>query len=307
MKRIIAKGHTVGSVCNHIGISRQAYHKRINKVIEDSSLYYSVEKVVFKNRQQKSRVGLRTIYHKEGLSTLLGVNRFEKEMSVRGYALKPYKSYVKTTDSRGYHHKYDNLIEGKDFTAPNQVIVGDITYFTNSSGRYYIFLFTDLYTLEIKGAIASINMLGIYAEKCLNQVTRYNKLSHYDSKMIVHTDGGTQYRSDAYQRLLTKKGILPSQSISCFENGLAERINGIVKNEYLNDYNIKNVKQLNTALKEIKNQHNNVWPSSKLGWKTPLQYAQWTNELNKNDKPVVHVKRVTDQVEFLKVKAIKNV
>jgi len=307
MKRVIAKGHSVDSVCNHIGISRQAYHKRINKAIENSSLYYSVEKVVIKNRQQKSRSGLRAIYHKEGLSTLLGVNRFEKEMSSRGYALKPYKSYVKTTDSRGHHHKYDNLIAGKDFTGSSQVIVGDITYYRNNSGRYYIFLFTDLYTLEIKGAIASINMLGIYAEKCLSQVTKYNKSNCYDSKMIVHTDGGSQYRSNAYQSLLAKNGILPSQSISCFENGLAERINGVVKNEYLNDYNIKNVKQLNTALKEIKNQHNKVWPSSKLGWKTPLQYAQWTNGLNKNEKPVVHVKRITDEKEFSKGKTIKNV
>tara|TARA_R110002050_G_C8882873_1_gene508957 strand:+ start:413 stop:1297 length:885 start_codon:yes stop_codon:yes gene_type:complete len=292
MTRLIDKGYPVESVCNQIGISRQAYHKRMNKVIKDSSLYYSVEKVVIKNRQQKTRVGLRTIYHKEGLSTLLGINRFEKEMSLRGYALKPYKSYVKTTDSRGHHHKYDNLIEGEEITGPNQVIVGDITYYTNNSGRYYIFLFTDLYTLEIKGAIASINMQGIYAEKCLNQVTRYNKVNYYGSKMIVHTDGGSQYRSDAYQRLLTKKGILPSQSISCFENGLAERINGIVKNEYLNDYNIKNVKQLNSALKEIKNQHNKLWPSSKLGWKTPLQFAQWTGGLSINEKPIIYVKKV---------------
>lgn len=293
MRRVILKGYKVASICEYIGITRQAYHKRINRTENKSSLYYSLEKTVIKNRQLRSRVGLRTIYHKEGLSTLLGVNRFEKEMSIRGYALKPYKSYLKTTDSRGHHHKYDNLISGINVTGLNQVIVGDITYYTNTSGRYYIFLFTDLYSLEIKGIIASTNMLGIYAEKCLGQVVKYNKTKQYDSKMILHTDGGSQYRSNAYQGMLKEMGILPSQSISCFENGLAERMNGIVKNEYLNDYSITNVKQLNKVLKTIQAQHNQVWPSPKLGWRTPWAYARWIRSLSKKDLPKVHVKRIT--------------
>ena len=295
MKRLVNKGHMVSSVCEYVGISRQAYHKRLNKTVADSYLYETMEKVVLKNRQVKSRAGLRTIHTKEGLSTLLGVNRFEKQMSLRGHALKPYKSYVKTTDSRGYHHKYDNLISGQNITGSNQVIVGDITYYTTTSGRYYIFLFTDLYTLEVKGAVASRNMLGIHAEKCLRQVIKYNKISQYNTKMIVHTDGGGQYRSDSYQQMLRTMGILPSQSISCYENGLAERINGIIKNEYLNDYTIKSEKHLNAVLKRIQNQHNQVWPSTRLGGKTPKEFSQWVNTLSKKNKPIVHVKTIVNE------------
>jgi len=301
MKRLSEKDYSVTSICNLIGISRQAYYKRLKKTGSDSKLYNAMEKIVRDNRQLKSRAGLRVIYHKEGLSTLLGLNRFEKQMSLRGYALNPYKSFIKTTDSRGHHHKFDNLIEGLEITGENQVIVGDITYYQTGSELYYIFIFTDLYTLEVKGMVESKNMQGIHAERCLRQVTKYNNRSKYNWSLIVHTDGGGQYRSDAYQLMLRKMKIIPSQSKNCLENGLAERINGIIKNEYLNDYTIRSEKQFNCVLKQIKHQHNKVWPSSKLGWRTPFEYAQWVKTLPLNLKPVVKVKEVTNQNKgFLK-------
>ena len=108
------QGYNLTSVCNFFGISRQAYHKRLQKRSTKELLYQSLEEMVLKNRQVKSRAGLRTIYHKEQLSSLLGINQFEQQMSERGFALKPYKSFIKTTDSRGHHYKFDNLITGID-------------------------------------------------------------------------------------------------------------------------------------------------------------------------------------------------
>ena len=167
MKNLITKGYQVTSLCSFIGISRQAYYNRINQSNSSNELYNKMEELVKKNRSEKSRVGLRTIYYKENLTALLGVNQFERQMSCRGYALTPYRSFIKTTDSRGHQYKFDNLIEGKKIYGPNQVIVGDITYFSNSSGLYYIFHFTDIYSLEIKGITGSKNMEGIHAEKCI--------------------------------------------------------------------------------------------------------------------------------------------
>ena len=138
-----------------MGISRQAYYKRLQKQESKSRLYRSLEDIVIENRRDKSRAGLRTIYHKEGMSSLLGINQFEKQMSARGYALKPYRSYLKTTDSRGDYYKYDNLIAGRQISNENQVLVGDITYYQNQTGHYYIFHFVDYYTLELKGLIRS--------------------------------------------------------------------------------------------------------------------------------------------------------
>jgi len=286
------RGYSLTSVCDFAGISRQSYYKLIQRKSTKDNLYQSMEQIVRKNRQVKSRAGLRSIYHKEGLSSLLGVNQFEQEMSARGYALKPYRSFIKTTDSRGHHYKFDNLISGIDINNENRVIVGDITYYQDKGELYYIFQFQDYYTLEIKGLLGSKNMEGINAEKCLRQVLAYNKQYRYNHLLILHTDGGSQYRSHNFQKMLNRAQIRPSHARNCLENGLSERANGIVKNEYLIDYQVKNENHLNTILKQIKHQVNNIWPSKTLGYKTPKEYAQWIRQVNEAERPVKTVKKV---------------
>ena len=292
MELMYKKGYSITSVCDLVGISRQAYYKRLQRNSTKENLYHSMEQIVLNNRQMKSRAGLRSIYYKEQLSSLLGVNQFEQEMSARGYALKPYKSFIKTTDSRGHHYKFENLISGIEINNENQVIVGDITYYQNKGNLYYIFQFQDYYTLEVKGLLGSKNMEGINAEKCLRQVFAYNKQYRYNQLLILHTDGGSQYRSHSFQKMLNRTQIRPSHAGNCFENGLSERANGIVKNEYLIDYQVKNENHLNTILKQIKYQINNIWPSKTLGYKTPKEYALWIREMNKTERPIKIVKIV---------------
>ncbi len=292
MELMYKKGYSITSVCDLVCISRQAYYKRLQRNSTKEDLYQSMEQIVLDNRQMKSRAGLRSIYYKEQLSSLLGVNQFEQEMSARGYALKPYKSFRKTTDSRGRHYKFENLISGIEINTENQVIVGDITYYQNKGNIYYIFQFQDYYTLEIKGLLGSKNMEGINAEKCLRQVFAYNKQYRYNQLLILHTDGGSQYRSHSFQKMLNRAQIRPSHAGNCFENGLSERANGIVKNEYLIDYQVKNENHLNTILKQIKYQINHIWPSKTLGYKTPKEYAQCIRDMNKAVRPVKYIKIV---------------
>lgn len=286
------QGYSLDSICSFVGMTRQAYYKRLKKRDKKQELFDILECIVKKNRQIKSRVGLRVIYYKESLYTLLGVNQFEQQMSMRGYALKPYRSYIKTTDSRGHNYKYDNLITGITLSGENQVIVGDITYYQNTSGLYYIFQFQDYYTLEIKGLLGSKNMEGVNAERCLQQVFSYNKKRKYNYLLIMHTDRGSQYRSHNFQNMLSSAQIRPSHAKNCLENGLSERENGILKNEYLVDYEIKNVKHLNRILSKIKRQANEVWPSKTLGYKTPKEYAEWTRQMDSKDRPEKTVEKV---------------
>jgi len=292
MTRTRAKGHDLRSICDHVGISRQAYYQRVRSSSEKAVLYEQAEEVVLKNRGVRSRAGLRTIWHKESLHTLLGLNQFEKQMSLRGLALKPYRSRTRTTDSRGHHYKFANLISGMAVNGENQVIVGDITYYQTGGKLYYIFHFMDIYTLEPKGLIADTTMDGVNAEKCLRQVFGYNGKSDYGHQLILHTDGGGQYRSHRFQKLLRDAKIRPSHAQNCLENGLSERVNGIIKNEYLVDYDIKNVAQLNSALKKIKHAINEVWPSKALGYRTPKQYAAYVRALPREERPIKTIKIV---------------
>ena len=292
MTNTINKGHSVKSVCALLSISRQGYYKRKQKVKERELLYNTLEQVVIKKRQNKSRVGLRKIHTVENLSQVIGVNQFETVMKERGYALMRYKNYMKTTDSRGRHYLFDNLVAGKILDGENQAILGDITYYRNGDKLYYIFHFTDMYTNEVKGLIGSENMEGVVAQKCLRQVFQYNKIIKYDYKLKIHTDAGGQYRSHKFQSMLRRAKILPSHAKNCFENGLAERVNGIVKNEYLVDYDIKSVSHLNRVLKKIQISINEEWPSNKLGNKTPKQFAQMTREMNIENRPKKLIKIV---------------
>ena len=286
------RGHKLSSICDMLSLSRQAYYKGLKKEEEKSVLYNHLESIVYHNRQKKSRVGLRTIFYKENIGSLIGLNQFEQVMSNRGYSLKPYRSYMKTTDSRGHYYKYDNFINGLELNAENQLIVGDFTYFKPLFELYYIFHFIDYYTLEVKGVLANTNMQGINAVKVLRQVFTYNKKRKYNHKMILHTDGGGQYRSDDFQTMLRDSQIRPSQAENCFQNGLSERVNGIIKNEYLVDYQINNLSQLSKALKKIKHDINNVWPSKRLGYKTPKQFAEEARVTKKKDKEVITIKTV---------------
>lgn len=292
MNKMRTQDYSLANICSYVGISRQAYHKRISRQDVKEQLYQKVEQIVINNRVVKSRAGLRSIYYKENLSTLLGVNQFEQQMSALGYALKPYRSRFKTTDSRGHYYKFNNLISGLDLQRENQVIVGDITYYQNAGKLYYIFQFQDYYTMEIKGLLASLTMEGINAERCLRQVFDYNQQRKYNYKLILHTDRGSQYRSRKFQSMLRSAQIRPSHAGNCFENGLSERANGIVKNEYLIDYDIRSVSQLNKVLKKIKHQMNEVWPSKTLGYKTPHQFVQWIREKKEIDRPIRTVKIV---------------
>lgn len=292
MTQLRSKSYSMKTLCEYMGLSRQAYHQRIILQERNADAYEKAEAKVIVSRGQKSRSGLRTIYHKEQLWTLLGVNAFEKEMSARGHALKPYRSYLKTTDSRGHYNKFGNLISGLDVQSENHVIVGDITYYRNSSGLYFIFQFQDYYTLEIKGLLGSKTMEGINAEKCLRQVFEYNKKSKYNHELILHTDGGSQYRSNNFQEMLRKAQVRPSHARNCLENGLSERTNGIVKNEYLVDHDVKSVSHLNKVLKKIKHQANEVWPSKTLGYLTPRKFAEKMRLINSEQRPVRTIKEV---------------
>lgn len=292
MTELGTQGYSMQAICNYVGISRQAYHQRKQMEAARQEVISKAELDVIKARQKRSRVGLRTIYHMSGLKELLGINKYESAMSSLGYALKPVKNYRKTTDSRGHHNKFPNLISGLKLQSENEVIVGDITYYDNRGQRYYIFQFRDYYTLEIKGLLGAKTMEGIHAERCLRQVFAYNNQRKYNHELILHTDAGGQYRSNRFIEMLNRAQIRPSHAGNCFENGLAEQTNGLVKNEYLVDYDIKSVSQLNKVLNGIQYQVNETYPSRSLGYLMPKEFSAKVRQKKKADRPVKIIKEV---------------
>ena len=156
--------------------------------------------------------------------------------------IEPRRKYKVTTQSRHRFYTYSNLIKDYVPKKPNQLWVSDITYLRTQNGFCYLALITDAYSRKIVGYDVS-NSLGLEGtlralKSALKTLPDYHTLIH-------HSDRGLQYCSNAYTKLLSKNNIRISMTAkgNCYENALAERVNGILKDEFYLDLVFDNIGQ----------------------------------------------------------------
>jgi putative transposase len=215
-------------------------------------------------------MGSRVMYHQLKIDHI-GINKFEKIVSEQGLTIKIKRRRIITTD--GFYEKSDtNLINGLVLTNINQVIAGDITYLILQDKTYYIFTLKDMYSKRIIGLYGSDTMMAVNAIITLKQALKLRGISI--SNCIHHSDAGSQYKSKAYKNTLNKNQMKMSIAENCLQNGMAEQLNGILKNDYIVK-NIKNVNDLNKQLIEIKRLINEEKPVKELQYKTPIEFEQW--------------------------------
>lgn len=149
-----------------------------------------------------------------------------------GLLVKYRKRYVKTTQSKHMFFKYDNLIKNLNVTQAEQVFVSDITYIKTKQGFLYLYLITDLYSKQIMGWALSDNLRTINAVAALRMALKSRR---YSSRKLIHHSGrGLQYCNPDYTKILDENNIAISMATKYdpYENAVAERVNGILKNEY---------------------------------------------------------------------------
>lgn len=163
----------------------------------------------------------------------LGRDGFFKLMKLHSMQIRKHKNVVRTTNS--YHHfrKYSNLIRELKINHPNNVWVTDITYVNVGKGFKYLWLITDAYSRKIVGYNLSDTLEAKHGIIALRKAIA--ELKHPPNNLIHHSDRGIQYCSHAYTALLKANGIKISmtQNGDPLENAIAERINGIIKQEFL--------------------------------------------------------------------------
>lgn len=236
------------------GISRQAYYKRQHKVEQLEEERDVILKLIRPIRKKMYRVGTIKIYDmikkdmtkndiKIGRDKLFTFLRHEKML------VKKKKNFTKTTNSFHRFHKHKNLIKGLDVTAPEQVWVSDITYIKTELGHEYLSLITDYYSKKIVGYYLADNLKTESSLKALEMAIKSRK--YPDSNLIHHSDRGFQYCSDDYIAMLSNNNIQPSMTevYDPYENAVAERVNGILKDEFDIGEGFTNHLQ---AVKEIK-------------------------------------------------------
>ncbi|WP_321424067.1 IS3 family transposase [uncultured Bacteroides sp.] len=224
-----------------LGISRQNYYRRKWSKSKRQDIALRVVELVSSIRQRMPRIGMRKMYHllHAPLQELkVGRDRFLSILKANHLTIKPYRNYRTTTNSYHRFHKHKNLIENLSIVRPEQVWVSDITYIGNRNRKTYLALVTDAYSKKIVGFDLS-NSLS--AEGSIRALSMAIKQRMYKEPLIHHSDRGIQYCCDEYQQVLSKNKINTSmtESYDPYANAVAERVNGIFKDEFsLERYNV---------------------------------------------------------------------
>ena len=191
---------------------------------------------------------------------------------------------VYTTNSRHWLRRYPNLVRDLEITRVNQVWVSDITYLKTRKGYVYVSFITDACSHKIMGYNLAENLETVNTLKALQMAIELSlKLSGSLEGLIHHSDQGLQYCSGQYVELLKNHGIQISMSDKGepLQNPIAERVNGIIKHEYLFYNDLENKQFVNELLDKSVLAYNFVRPHLSCSMLTPDQAHQFNQPLKK--------------------------
>jgi transposase InsO family protein len=262
-------------MCNYFGYSRAAYYKSVNA---DATVCVSeslILDMVRRERRLQPRLGVKKLYFmlRSDICRILphfGRDKFFDLLRRHNLLVERKRQYRKTTNSYHHFHKYCNLIKDLPISRPNQVWASDITYLRTVNGFVYLSLLTDMYSRKIVGWALS-ESLSI--EGCLTALKSALKEKSSQQSLIHHSDRGIQYCSHHYVNTLknNKISISMTEDNHCYENALAERVNGVLKDEYLLGETFRDYAHARRSCMEAVNLYNTRRPHWALNLKTPQQ------------------------------------
>ena len=285
--------------CTLFGIDRQVYYRKIKLRIIKQDKAQLVVKMVLEIRTQMPRIGSKKLYYllNKDLKTLkIGRDKFIDILRANHLLILPKRSYHITTNSHHRFRKYKNQLQDLQISKPEQVWVSDITYIGKREKPCYLSLITDAYSKKIMGYNVSDNLNTESSLVALRLAVKQRK--NKEIPLIHHSDRGLQYCSNEYQKILNKNEIQPSmtQNSDPYENAVAERINGILKQEfYIDKYN-KDLPVMKQIIKETVDIYNEKRPHLSNHMLTPNQMHQQSKIQMKTYKTKNSIKNVFDAV-----------
>jgi len=266
-------------LCRLFGLSRHAYYKHSWKEMGRTKNHEIIIKLVRQIRETHPRIGTRKLHQmlqplliahqikmgRDGLFNLLAINQM---------LIRRRKRNVYTTQSQHWLRKYPNLIKDIRIRGINQLWVSDITYVRKANGFLYLSLITDAYSRKVVGYHMAESLEAVNTLQALKMALELNRRPL--NNLIHHSDRGIQYCSYNYVNLLTfyKINISMTESGDPLENPLAERMNGIIKNEYLFNKRIRNVNHARVLLTQAVHAYNNERPHTSINMCTPNKIHQ---------------------------------
>jgi transposase InsO family protein len=261
------------STCGLLGVTRQVYYRCLRRKQNKQAKAGQVVSLVLDIRKDMPRIGFRKLYYLlyDSLRELkVGRDTFLSILKANHLLIKPKRNYRVTTDSHHRFRKHKNLIEDMTLEHPEQVWVSDITYIGGRDRNRYLALVTDAYSKKIMGYDVSDSLATEGSLRALNMAIKQRQ---YKNLLIHHADRVLQYCGNDYKNELKKKKIRPSmtESYDPYANAIAERVNGILKQEFLlEDYQV-NMQTMKLIVKDAVRIYNTQRPHWSCYMKTPQQ------------------------------------
>lgn len=254
-------------------------------------------------RADHPRMSARDIYLKLKPSCM-GRDQFERFCMSSGYRIRQLKNYRVTTNSLGVT-RFPNMIKDIEVTRVNQVFVSDITYFDIGPDTYYLTFIMDLFNREIVGWSASDNLRTESTtlpalHRLINERGKTNLTG-----AIIHSDGGGQYYCKEFKTLTKSLKMVNSMTEEkVYENSHAERLNGIIKNNYLYPYGPTNMRSLRRLLSKAVLMYNTGKPHKALGKLTPSEFKRTID--NEDNFPSYLPLSTVNQINYKRNKLNSN-
>lgn len=270
------------------GISSQAYYAKNKKeekeIIKEELIIQEVKEI----RSLTPKCGGRKIHEilKEKLPSELMIGRdgLFNILAAHNMLIRQRKVRIRTTNSDHPYKRYKNLIKEFVPNAADELWVSDITYIKTEEGFCYLSLITDAYSRKIVGWAVGDTLEAKHTTKALKMAQRQRKTK--DKSLIHHSDRGIQYCCESYVRLLKNNNVKISMTESGDprDNAIAERVNGILKNEWIKGKKLSNVVEVTRYVKKIIKIYNDYRPHSSIDYLSPSVAHQMKGQLKRRWK-----------------------
>lgn len=253
-----------------VSTSKQAVHQLIDRQMRHHEQAGYLSKLVSEIRQDHPTLSCRAMYHKlQPIS--IGRDAFEQLCKEQGFTIERKFNLHRTTDSSGVV-RFDNLLKDLLLTRINQAWSSDITYYELKGIYYYITFVIDCYSRRILGHQVSSQLTTEQTTLPALQQAIKNRGGQIPSQTIFHSDGGGQYYDKEFLKYTTYHQMQNSMCEYAYENGKAERLNGIIKNNYLAYYPINTFEQLKKYVDHSVTLYNTDRPHKALKYQSPVYY-----------------------------------
>ena len=272
----------VRAICRRFGVSRQAFYKaakaRSRKEVNEGLILALVRQEREVNPcagTKKLLVAIRPALREAGFD--IGRNRLGELLKREGLLVERRRVFrCRTTKQDPSLVPSPNLVKDMAVDRPDQALCSDITYIYTEEGFLYLSLMADMFAKDIVGYAISDTLET--EDGPLRALQMAAKTVGAGKEVVAHSDRGCQYASHAYRKMLDDLGWKSSmtEELHCYENAMAERLNGILKGEYFLDRRFRTKSEARTAIEEAIWIYNHRRLHEKLGYKTPAAFrAEW--------------------------------